>query len=157
MVHCSLKSSCSSRNSFSFLFPPTFIFSNSEGFHLSIVADRTKLKWTPFRVLIITNGYLSELKFAKFKNFLVINDAVHGRCDMRRYGHTIKMIFQAGSKTWVTSSTVKFCLSLTGRNRLRYRELREYGFCGHETGTGCSRTLPRPRCLPEHCRQIHIP
>jgi hypothetical protein len=35
------------KNDFNLAFPPTFIFSNSLSFHLSIVVERTKLMCTP--------------------------------------------------------------------------------------------------------------
>merc|ERR1712240_947155 len=42
-----LDSSLSSKKLFIFRFPPTFIFSNSDSFHLSIVTLLTKLRCTP--------------------------------------------------------------------------------------------------------------
>ena len=134
IVHCSLKSSCSSRNSFSFLFPPTFIFSNSEGFHLSIVADRTKLKWTPFRVQIRINWFnlIFKTKIRKKNNLFFELSCNTGYVTATRFQATSKHLF--------------------------YREDYHVNvFRGHEIGTECSRTRPRPRCLPEHCRQIQIP
>uniref|UniRef100_A0A8W7PY71 Uncharacterized protein n=1 Tax=Anopheles coluzzii TaxID=1518534 RepID=A0A8W7PY71_ANOCL len=43
----SSQSSCASRNSLAFRLPPTFIFSSSMSFHLSIDTDRTKDRCTP--------------------------------------------------------------------------------------------------------------